>query len=327
MADQAGQTTPDASAVHVAAKGGNLDAGVDTLLEALLGQGHEGLLNTLVGKRLLVVHIAQLPGDLGKGRVVGVGEVVVVQQAGVRLLHKLAGGRVEGDVVKAVQGGLGAVCGAVAVGVAVLELSLTLVVGTVGAIQCLGVAGEREVAVNVGILAGQVGLVEVVGVLHERATQTGLNDDGGVGANQHGDAAGATGGAGVALGVKGNISSNDDSVTAVPAGTLNPVDRVDQGVGAAVAGVDGVDTLDVGVVAEKLHQHRLDRLGLVQEGLGADLKAADGVGVNGILLEQVGSGRQGEGVDVYGQRSRLDAPLSDKIIGKPVGKGCGAGHV
>ena len=47
-ANQTGETTPDATTVHVTAVGGDLDGGVDTLLEALLGEGHEGLLNNLV---------------------------------------------------------------------------------------------------------------------------------------------------------------------------------------------------------------------------------------------------------------------------------------
>src|SRR5262245_53417091 len=50
-AEQTGKTTPDAAAVHVTAHGGDLDGGVDTLLELLLGETHEGLLNDLVGQR------------------------------------------------------------------------------------------------------------------------------------------------------------------------------------------------------------------------------------------------------------------------------------
>lgn len=296
-ADQAGKATPDATAVHVTAQGSDLDSGVDALLEALLGETHEGLLDGLVGQGLLVVHVAQLGGDVGKGRGVGVGEVVVVQETGVRLLDELAGGGVEGKVIEAVQAGLGRVAVGGAVGGL---LGLALAVGAVGGVEGLGVAGEGVVAVDVGVLAGQVGLVEVVGVLHVAASQTGLHDDGGVGADEEGDGAGTTGGTGVALGVEGNVTGDDDAVAAVPGGALDPVDGVEDGVGAAVAGVDGVDTLNVGVVTKELHQDGLDRLGLVQHGLGTDLEAANGVGVDLVLLEEVGGGGEGEGVDVWG---------------------------
>jgi len=135
-------------------------------------------------------------------------------------------------------------------------------------------------------------------VLHVGATQAGLDDDGGVGANEHGDGAGTAGGPGVALGVEGDVAGDDDGVSAVPGGGLDPVDSVEEGVSTAVAGVDGVNALDAGVVAEELHEHGLDRLGLVQHGLGADLEAADGLSIDVVVLQQARGDGQGERVDV-----------------------------
>lgn len=298
---QAGKTSPDTATVHVAAVGTDLASRLDTLLELLLGQGHEGLLDDLVGQRLLVVHVLDLLGNLSKGGALRVDQEVVVQKASIRLLDQLAGRGVEGNIVEAIQRGLD-IGSTVAIGVAVLQLLLPRVVGLVGGVQSLAVAVDGVVAVNVRVLAGKVGLVEVVGVLHVRSTQTGLSNDGGVRADQHGNAASATGGTRVALGVKGNVASHNNGIPAVPGGRLDPVDGVEKGVGASVARVDGVNTLDVGVVAEQLHEDRLAGLGLVQEGLCADLEAANGVGVDLVLLEEVGNGGQSEGVDVWEER-------------------------
>lgn len=280
---QAGQSTPDTGAVHVTAKSGHLDGGVDALLVALLGEGHESLLESLVGQGLLVVHVTQLRGDLSKSSSISVAQEVVVQQSGVRLLDQLAGGGVEGKVVEAVQGGLGLVD---TVGGAVSQLGLLFAVVTVGGVEGLCVAGQGEVAVDDRVLAGQVGLVEVVGVLHVAATQTRLDNNRSVRANENGDGTSATGGAGSTLCVEGNVAGDNNGIAAVPGGGLDPVDAVEEGVGAAVAGVDGVDTLNVGVVAKQLHQDRLDRLGLVEDGLSANLEAADRVDVDVVVLEQ-----------------------------------------
>lgn len=296
VANEGGETAPDATAVHVTAEGRDLDGGVDALLEALLGEGHEGLLNDLVGQGLLVVHIANLGRNVGEDGALGVGEVVVVEKASIRLLDELAGRGVEGKVVEAIQGGLGAVLG-VAVNTLGEEL-LALVVGTVGAVKSLSVAVDGVVAINVGVLAGQVGLVEIVGVGHVAAAKTGLDGNRGIRADKHGNAASTTGRAGIALGVEGDITSDDNGVTAVPGGGLDPVDGVEESVGTTVAGVDSINTLNVGVLAEKLHQDRLDGLGLVEKSLGTDLEAADGVGVDLIVLEEAGDGSQGERVDV-----------------------------
>jgi hypothetical protein len=296
--DNAGQTTPDTATVHVTAVGGDLDGRVDTLLEALLGESHEGLLNDLVSQGLLVIHITELGSNLSERRRVGVGEVVVVEETSIGLLDKLAGRRVESKVVESVEAGLGRVItvgGAVG---AIGQLGLTLAVGAVGGIEGHGVAVEGVVTVNVGVLAGKVGLVEIVGVLHVGTTQTRLSNDRGVGADQESDSSSTTSGASIALGVESNITGNDDSIATVPSGRLNPVDGVEDSVGTTVASVDSVDTLDVGVVAKQLHKHTLDRLGLVEEGLGANLEVTNGVGVDVVVLEELRCSGKGERVDV-----------------------------
>ena len=295
MAEERSNTSPDGTAVHVTAKSGNLDRGVDTILEALLGETHEGLLNNLVGEGLGVVHIAELRGNLSERGGLGVGQVVVVQKTGIRLLHKFAGWGVESHVVKAVKVSLARL----AVGVAVDSLlGLTTAVIAVGSIESLGVASEGVVAIDVRVLAGKIGLVEIVNVLHVGTTQSRLNNDGGVGANKHSNGTSTTSRTSITLGVEGNITGNDDSVTAVPSGRLNPVDGVEESVGTTIASVDGVNTLEVGVVAEKLHQNSLDGLGLVEDGLSTNLNTTDGVGVDVVVLKKTGSNSQGKGVDI-----------------------------
>ena len=95
-------------------------------------------------------------------------------------------------------------------------------------------------------------------------------------------------------------ASDNDGVTTVPSRRLNPVDGVEQSVGATVARIHCVNTLNVVVAAlvEQLHKNRLDRLRLVEQGLSADLEAANGLGVDVVLLEKRGHGSQGERVDV-----------------------------
>jgi len=70
--------------------------------------------------------------------------------------------------------------------------------------------------------------------------------------------------------------------------------------GAAVAGVGALDAFDIRVSArlEQLHQDRLDRLGLVEQSLSADLHSADGRRVDVVLLEEGRDGGQGQRVYV-----------------------------
>jgi len=300
VAEQAGKTGVDGSSVHVTAEGSDLKTGLHTLGETLLGQGHEGLLDSLVGQRSSVVNVTELGGDLGEGRVGGVGQEVVIEHTSVGLLDQLAGGGVVQNVVKAVETSLG-FSSTVGTILDSLEGLLTSTVGLVAGINGLSVAAKREVTVNDGVFAGKVGLVEVVGVGNVRGTQTGLENNRGIRTDQHGNAASTTSGASRTSGVQSNVTADNDSVTTVPGRGLEPVNAVEDSVGTTVAGVDGIDTLDVGVAVggEQLHQDRLDGLGLVQQSLSSDFQTTNGLGVNVVLLHHVGKGGEGHRVDVY----------------------------
>jgi hypothetical protein len=288
--ENAGQAAVDTSAVHVTALCGHVDAGLYAGGKPLLRQRHEGLLNRLVRDGSGVVHALQLGGNFREDRVGWVLEIIVVEQASVRFRDELAGGGVEGHVVEAVDRRLLLLAVAIdAVAVLLrLERLLARVIGLVAGVDSLGVAADGEVAVNNGVLARQIRLVEIVRVSDVRAALASLDGEGRIGADEHSDAAGASSRARIALLVQRNVARHDNRVTAVPRRGLDPVDAVEERVRAAVAGVDRVHALDVVVarLVEQLHQHRLDRLGLVEHGLGADLEAANRLGVDVVLFEQ-----------------------------------------
>lgn len=306
VGEQAHQAAVHASTVHVSAHGRHLNAGLDAGSEALLGKAHEGLLNRLVRHRGLVVETLQFCGHLRENGVLWVGEVVIVEQACVRLGYELARWRVEAHVIKPVERRLlllrvavNAIdtIGTVRLG---LERLLTLVVCLVAGIDCLGVAPDREVAVHNGVLARQVRLVEIVGMSDVGAAQACVKDQGSIRSNEHSHTACTAGRAGISLLVQRNITSHHHRVTAVPRRRLEPTDRVENGIRAAVARVDRVYTLDVEVAGfcKQLHEDRLDRLGLVEQRLGAHLETANRLGIDIVFLEQGGQGRQGERIHI-----------------------------
>lgn len=302
VGNQAAQAAVDTSTVHVTTLGRDFNARLNAGRKSLLCQGHESFLDLLVGDGGGIIKISEFGRDLSEDGVRWVYEVVVVEQARVRLGDKLASRRVERHVVEAVQRSLLLLSAAIdTVSVqARLQGLFPCVVGLVTGVYGLSVALDREVAVDNRVLACKVRLVEVVHVPDVRAAQASVDSDGSVRANKHGYATSSAGGTGIALRVQGNVTSHNNGVTAVPRRRLDPVDAVEQGVGSTVAGVHRIDTLDVVVATlfEELHQDRLDRLGLVKERLGADLEASDGLGVYAVLLEQRGDGCQGKRVHV-----------------------------
>lgn len=187
-----------------------------------------------------------------------------------------------------------------------LQGLLTRVVRLVAGIDSLGIAADGKMTIYNGVLAGKVGLVEVVRVPDVRAPLASFDGQGGVGTDEHGYAASATSGTGIALLVQCDVASHHNGVPAVPRRGLDPVYAVEECICAAVAGVYRVHTLNVVVAGllEQLHQDGLDRLGLVEERLGADLKAANRFRLNVVLLEKRREGRQRERVNVCA------APLS-----------------
>lgn len=149
-----------------------------------------------------------------------------------------------------------------------------------------------------GILALQVRLVKVIHMLHE-TTPNRLQSKRRIRHNQHRNSPSTTSWSRSSTAVDGNVSCDDDSVATVPRRRLDPVGSVEKSISTSVAGVDGVDAFDVGVVVgEELHKHTLDGLGLVDEGFCADFEAADAVGVDVVFLEKRGYGSQSDGVDV-----------------------------
>lgn len=304
VAEQAGKTSIHGGRVHVTTEGGNIKTGTHPLSESFLGQTHEGLLHSLVGERFLVIQVTQFRGYFGKGRVAGVGEVVIVEHAAIGLLHQFAGRRVEQDIVKAIKGSLGLII-LNSVG-AILNLGLkhlfTSGIGLVASINSLGIALEREMAINDGVFASKVGLEEIISVGDVTATETRLEHNRGIRSDQHGNGTSTTSGAGSPLGIEGNVSADNNGISAIPGRRLNPVDAVEHSVGTTIASIDGVNTLNVGVSmrGKQLHQHRLDRLGFVKKGLCADLKTADRLGVDVVFAKEGGAGGQSNGVDVWG---------------------------
>ena len=255
----------DAGAVHVAAHGRHGDGGLDASGKLLLRQGDEGLFDVLVGQRRGVVEVSQLGGDVGEERVGRVGEEVVVEQARIRLGDELAGRSVEANMVEAIEGRVDGLVLAYtvqgcAVDVSAVELGFALVVATIAVVDGFGVAFDGEVAVHDRVLGGEVGLVEVVGVRDVGAAETRFKGQRCVGTDEHGNAASTTRRAGVAFLVQGNVARHDDCVAAIPGGGLDPVDRVEECIGTAVAGVHRVHTLDVCVARlfEELHEDGLD---------------------------------------------------------------------
>ena len=176
-----------------------------------------------------------------------------------------------------------------------------LAVVAVCVVQRLSVASQREVTVNNRILRCEVRLVEIVSVLHVRASGQ-VENKWRVWANKHGHRANTTGWSGGTLRVDSNVACHDNGVSTIPGRRLDPVDGVDNSRGSTVARVDRVDTFNVVVVAKKLHQNRLDRLGLVQQGLGSDLQSTNRVGVDVVVLQQSRSGSQRDGVNVLSVR-------------------------
>lgn len=111
---------------------------------------------------------------------------------------------------------------------------------------------------------------------------------------------------------KTNTTKDTKGLRTVPRTGLHPVDGVEEGGRAAVAGVGGVDALHVRVagVLEQLHEDRLDRLGLVDDGLRADLQPADAVVGQAVALHQPLDHRQAQRVDVLAVRAEAHARLA-----------------
>ena len=135
-----------------------------------------------------------------------------------------------------------------------------------------------------------------------------LKDKRRVGPNEHRNTSGTSDGPRSSSSVDSNVSCHDKRVPSVPARALDPVDRVEQGGGSSVAGVLGVDPLNVRVAGEEVHKVGLDRLGFVDKGLRADVDTADRGDGDLVLGEERGSDcGSGEAVSAC----LLDSSLKD----------------
>ena len=114
-------------------------------------------------------------------------------------------------------------------------------------------------AIDNRVLTGEIRLVEIVGMLEVTAVDR-VKDNGSIRANQEGNGTSTTSRAGSTLSVDGDISGNNNGVSAIPGRGLDPVDGVEKSVGTTVAGINRVQTLNVGVVTKELHQDRLNGL-------------------------------------------------------------------
>ena len=116
-----------------------------------------------------------------------------------------------------------------------------------------------------------------------------LNDQGSARTDEHSARTSTTSRASRASSVNGNVTADNEGIAAVPAAALDPVDGVEEGRRAAVAGILGVDALDVVVASllKEVHEDGLGSFGLVDDGLCANFKAANSARVNVVLLEEV----------------------------------------
>ena len=121
----------------------------------------------------------------------------------------------------------------------------------------------------------------------QRNSKLTFEDQRSVRSDEHGARAGTTYGTSPTLRINRNVTGKDDGITTVPGRALNPVNRVEERCGRAVAGVFGVNAFNVVVTrgSEEVHEDGLDGLGLVNDSLRTDIEASDGAGVDVVLLE------------------------------------------
>ena len=235
-------------AVHVPAHSRYLDARLHALVIALLDESHECFFDGLVGERSLIAYVLDIFGHGGESGVGRVRKIVVVEHARVGFGDEFARRRVEGHVVEGVEwGGLfGRLGRGGAVGVGT-DFALALVVSLVAGVNGFAVAFYRVMSVYERVFGGQICFVEVIDVADVGAAETGLEDQRSVRADEHSNAAGTAGRAGAAFRVEGYVTRDDDGVAPIPGGGFDPIYGIEQGVRAAVAGVDCVDAFNIGV--------------------------------------------------------------------------------
>lgn len=133
------------------------------------------------------------------------------------------------------------------------------------------------------------------------APDSGLDHERGVWADEHRKDPGAARRACWARLVDCNVACHHNCVPTVPRRALYPSERVQDGGGAPVARILGVDAFNVvlAVLVEEPHQSSLDSFRLVYHRLGANLEPPDSVVRDVIFFEQVLDGSQASRVDVF----------------------------
>lgn len=204
-----GQSTVHGRGVHVADPRRQQQGRLGHPFEHVLTAFHERLLDVPVK---VCVGQNDIPVLFQTGIVfvfrVTVDEVVEVE-ASQRLLHQFAVRRVEHERVELVQVQTTAVGGFARVRLVAL-------------VKSVQIALDREFSVHNRVLGRQVGLEEIVRVVHVRASETPLNHQRSVGADEHGDGAGTAGRTSVALGVDRDVGGDHNSQPAVPRTRLDP---------------------------------------------------------------------------------------------------------
>jgi hypothetical protein len=125
------------------------------------------------------------------------------------------------------------------------------------------------------------------GIGNERRERT-FYDNRRVGTDEKCDSASTTSGACGTLSVNCNVTTDNDSVAAIPGSGFYPVNCVEERSGGTIACVLRVDTFYVEVTRcrEEVHKGCLHGLGLVNDSLSSDINATDGLGVDVVTLKK-----------------------------------------
>lgn len=148
-------------------------------------------------------------------------------------LHHLEERTMKAKVVRFLQGEILPIPGFVFV----FEQSETLLDG-------IQVGFDGQLSIHYGVFAVRVRFVEVVLILYEGGPNH-IKDYGSIGPDQNGYGTSSSCWSCGALSIHGYIGAHHQAKATIPDITLHPIDGVEQGIGAPVAGVDIGHSLDV----------------------------------------------------------------------------------
>jgi hypothetical protein len=119
---------------------------------------------------------------------------------------------------------------------------------------------------------------------------------------------------GSTFGIDGNVAGDDNGPAAVPRARLDPIDRIEEGRGPAIAGVLRVDAFDVVVAMEEVHEDGLGRLRLVDDGFCADIQPADLARMDVVFFHQARDHFFGASSRKLTTFERRRSPFSAKLL-------------